>query len=74
MRPAGIDITGIVVGFDTLAGLGIGSANRGHAVLHGDAIRARIGAEVLVERTVFLHDDDNVLDPGAGQRQHRRGE
>src|SRR5262249_13574865 len=31
-------------------------------VLHRDAVRARVGAEVLVERAVLLHDHDDVLD------------
>ena len=70
MRPAGVDITGVVEGFDALAGEGIGSANGWHAVEYGDAVRAGVGAKVMVERAVLLHDDDNVLElqPGEGER------
>jgi hypothetical protein len=38
-------------------------AHGGHAVPHGDPVRAGIGAEVGVERPVLLHDHDHVLDP-----------
>ena len=44
-----------------------------HAVLHGDPVGVRIGAEEGVERAVLLHDHDHVLDhvdavrPGEGR-------
>jgi hypothetical protein len=62
MRPAGIDVIGIVVRFNTLAGLRVGSANGRHTIMHGDAVRSGVSAKILVERAVLLHDDDDVLD------------
>src|SRR5215813_6456425 len=54
-------------------------AHGGHAMVHRDPGRARVGPEVGVERPVLLHDHDHVLDlvnalrggaagPGRGRR------
>jgi hypothetical protein len=34
----------------------------GDTVGHGDSVGAGEGAEVAVERSIFLHDDDHVFD------------
>ena len=62
VRPAGINIAGVMVGLNALPGEGIWRANGGYAVLHGEAVGAGKGAKVLVEGAVLLHDDDNMLD------------
>ena len=62
MRAPGVDILRVVVRLDTFMGLGVVDAHGGHPVYHGDAICAGVGAEVLIERAVLLHDDDNMLD------------
>jgi len=37
-------------------------AYRRYAILHWDAVRARVGAEVMIEGAIFLHDDHDVFD------------
>ncbi len=67
MGSAGVDVFGIVVRRDTLLCLGIVGADGRHAILHRNAVRTGVRAKVLIERTVLLHDDDNVLDLVAQQ-------
>ena len=43
-------------------GIGIGEAHGGDPVLHRDPVGSRVGAEVMVEGAVLLHDHDDVLD------------
>ena len=62
VRSAGVNIFRIVIGFDTLLGGGVIRANSWYAILHGDTVRTRIGAKVCIERTVLLHDDNDVFD------------
>ena len=62
MGPTGIDVFGVVVGLDTLLGLGIAGADGRDAVLHRNAIGAGVGAKVRIEGAVLLHYDDDVLD------------
>ena len=54
MRPAGIDIVGVIVRLDTLAGLRVGRANGRDSILHWNSVRSGIGAEVFVKCPVFL--------------------
>ena len=61
VRPAAVAVRPVVVGPGAAAAR-VGHAHRGLPVLHGDAVRAGIRAEVGVERAVLLHDDDHVLD------------
>src|SRR5258707_6661501 len=61
MRATAIDIGLVMVGPDTPAGR-IRHAYRRLLAVHGNAVGARKGAEVAVERPVFLHDDDDVAD------------
>jgi hypothetical protein len=61
--PALVNVGAVVEGLHAGLCLRVGSAHRGRAVgSHRDAIRAREGAEIVVEGTVLLHDDDHVLD------------
>ncbi len=62
MRPAIVFVRWVVVGVDTLFGLGVGDTHRELAVLAWKAQRAGISAEIRIEGAVFLHDDDDVLD------------
>ena len=62
VRPAAVDVARIVVRVAAAAVRRIGDADRRHAVLHRDAVRARERAEVAVEGAVLLHDHDHVLD------------
>ncbi len=62
VRPAPVEIGGVVVRRDALPRGGIVHAHRGHAILHGDAICTRKGAEVAVEGAVLLHDHNDMLD------------
>ena len=67
--PAAVDVGRVVV--RRLAPpVGIGHADRRHAVLHRDAVGARIGPEVTVEGAVLLFDDDDVLDLVDAGRHH----
>ena len=61
VRAAAIDVGGVVVGPGTRA-LWVRQAHRRRPVLHGNAVRPWVGAEVVIERPVLLHDDDHVLD------------
>ena len=61
VRTAAVDVGRVVVGLLASAGRDR-HAHRRHAVLHGDAVGARVGAEVAVEGAVLLLDDDDVLD------------
>ena len=62
MRPTVIDIAGIVECFDTLPSDRIIGAYSRYAVLHRDSICAGVGAKVMVEGAVLLHDDNDMLD------------
>jgi hypothetical protein len=41
----------------------IGDTHRRHAVPHRDAVGTGKRPEVTIERTILLHDDDDVVDP-----------
>jgi hypothetical protein len=49
-----------VIGLDTGAGHGIRDTDGRNPILHRNAIGSWIRAEVLIECTVFLHNDDDV--------------
>ncbi len=63
-----IDIIGVVVRFDALSGRRVVDTNSRRAILHRDAVRAGISAKIVIKRAVFLHDDDDMFDPGSGNR------
>jgi len=74
-------IARIVVRMHACTGERVGDANRELTTLVRQAVRAGVGAEVLVEAPVLLHDHDHVLDlvnPDAwldrrgGRRRHRQ--
>ena len=65
VRAAEVFIGGIVVRVDALPGSGIIDAHCKLAVLDRETICARVSAKIRVERPVFLHDHDDVLDLGA---------
>src|SRR5689334_11785295 len=69
VRAARINIIWVVVWFDTGIGLRVIATDLRRAVLHRNAIRARVGAEVLVEGTVLLHNDNDMFDLGARSQQ-----
>src|SRR5579884_1591231 len=76
VRPAVVEVGGVVVGVDAGVVLGVGDADGELAVLGGEAVGAGEGAEVGVEGAVLLHDDDDVLDlvdALGGRRAARRG-
>jgi len=56
MRPAAIDRVGIVIGGDAWP-FRICEAHTA-----GEPLRPRIGPEVVIEATVLLHDEDEVLE------------
>src|SRR5579884_3863706 len=62
VRPAGVVVVSVVIGTLALARPRVWNADGGDAVLHGDAVGTGEGAEVAVEGSVLLHDDDDVLD------------
>ena len=51
-----------MVGTGTDAGDGVRRTDGGPIPPHGNAIRARERAEVVIERTILLHDEDHMLD------------
>ena len=61
VRSAAVDVGGVVVR-RLAAARRHGYAHRWHAIRHRNAVGARVGAEVAVERPVLLFDDDDVLD------------
>src|SRR5262249_19184464 len=68
VRPAGVDVLGVVERADAIAVPGVMDACRGDAVrVHRDAVRAGEGTEVVIEGTVLLHDDDDVADLADGR-------
>src|ERR1700690_2772511 len=66
MRPASISICRIVIRDDALSGIGVVHTNGELSVFGGNAISARVGAEVGVEGAILLHDDDDMFDFGLG--------
>ena len=71
MRPAAVDIVGIVIGRHALRDLGRRQANVGR-----QAIDMRICSEVRIEAPVLLHDEDEMLDffePGGLRADNRAG-
>src|SRR5437667_4547071 len=62
VRAAVVEVVTVVERPDAVPGFGVGHADRGHPVLHGDAVGAGIGAKVTVERAILLHNKDDVLD------------
>src|SRR5207248_6184147 len=63
VRTAGVQIRGVVEGLLATAGRRIRNANCEAAVrVAWNSVRARIRTEVLIERSVLLHDHDHVLD------------
>jgi hypothetical protein len=58
-----------MVWVDALPGLGIMDADRELTVLDRETFRPWIGAEILVEGAVLLHDHNDMLDlrPGLGE-------
>src|SRR5262249_61002886 len=64
VRPAGVDVLGVVERADAIPVAGVLDANRGDAVrVHRDAFRAGGGSGVGSEGTALLHDDDDVAEP-----------
>jgi hypothetical protein len=63
---AAVHLVWIVVGKLAAPVPRIGHAHREAPVLRGDAVRAGEGAEVRVERAVFLHHHDHMPDPMDG--------
>src|ERR1700727_616692 len=62
VRTAAIDQRRVVVRAHAAARAHVHRAHGRHAVAARDAVGAREGPEVAVERTVLLHDHDEVLD------------
>jgi hypothetical protein len=63
VRAPGVQVVRVVVRLLTTALDRIGNANCEVAVRRtGETVRSRIGAEVVIEGTVLLHDHDDVLD------------
>ena len=62
MGAAEVPVVGIVVGKDARARQWVGYAHGWGPVAHGDAVGPGERPEVGVERTVLLHDDDDVPD------------
>src|SRR5579875_444685 len=62
VRATAVQILGIIVRLDALSSLWVVDANRRHAVLHRNAVRSWIGAEVGIERAILLHDHNDVFD------------
>jgi hypothetical protein len=69
--PPAVEVGAVVVRLDAPPRLGVGVADGGDAVRHGDAVGAGIGAEVAVERAILLHDNDDVLDLVDAARDER---
>src|SRR5713101_422402 len=65
MRPPAIDRVGIVIGGDTWP-LGIWEA---HVV--GESFSPRVRTEVMIEATVLLHDEHEMLEPLQAERRAR---
>ena len=82
MRAPAVPDTVVVERPDAVMSHGIGQADGGSSVHHGDAVGAGVRAEVGVERPVLLHHHDDVLDlvdprgprRAAAQRERERGE
>jgi hypothetical protein len=60
--PTGAQLGKVCNGHKPWHGLRIGRADGWYAIFHREAIGARIGAEVAVERAILLHDDHDMLD------------
>ena len=61
MRATGINIIRVMIWLYALISLRIVYADSGYTVLQRKTIDAGVRAEVFIERSVLLHDDDNVL-------------
>jgi hypothetical protein len=70
--PAVVRRVRVVVGSAAATGRGVGNTDAESPVLPRDPVRSGVGAEVVVERSVLLHDDDDVLDLPDRRRQRRR--
>ena len=76
VRPPAVLVVRVVPWPDAPPAERIEGADRWRSVPHGDAVRSRERAEVGIEGTVFLHDDDDVpdlLDPSGQSRPDRPG-
>src|SRR5262249_43372551 len=74
VRPAGVDVLGVVERADAIAVAGGLDADRGDAVrVHRDAVRAGERTEVVIEGTGLLHDHDDGADLGDGGRGRAAG-
>lgn len=62
VRAAAVHIVMVEIRFHALARLGIGNADRGHAVPHGNTVRPRVSAKVGIKGAIFLENDNDVLD------------
>ena len=69
VRSAIVLVVRIVERLDALFRLWIKHTNGWHAVLHWDTVRTGIGTKVVIERTILLHDDDDVFDFVAQEAQ-----
>ena len=71
---AAVHQAGIVVRLVAALGARVGHAHGELAVLRGNAVGSRVGAEERIERPVLLHDDDDVPDlADAGRRADAEG-
>src|SRR5207253_2057002 len=75
VRPAAVQVIRIVERFHALPAARIFDADRWLAILHRDAVSAGKRPEVRVERSVLLHDDDDMLDllDAVGRSRGRSG-
>lgn len=62
MRTSAVLIVDILIRSYAHAGFRIRRAHRWLPVLHGDTVSTRVRSEVRVERSILLHDYDDVLD------------
>src|SRR5437879_4118232 len=73
VRTAQVLVGGRVVWADHATVLGVADTDNRHTVLARDTVSPRIGAEVLIEGPVLLHDHDDVPDLGDVARARRSG-
>ena len=62
MGPAAIDVVPVVIRPNAMSSLWIVEAHDWHTVAHRDTVCARIRAKIGIEGSIFLHNDDDVLD------------